>query len=277
MSTDAYMSSSRISSVGRIKTFPIEVTEQRILKFNRNKGFSLKLNGNPMNLIADCFKFRGIFIQTDLIENIEMNMIIGGQPIFNVPLKLLYLLNDRLDIPNYISFNHDLFFSDFIYTNLLKYHLIEVVFSNVPDEIKEIEVLFDTMLLESHCHTKKETRFKTVSEECGTIMQNILVYKNKANIKSIELNVTPPGSSTKHNVFKYDEKLVSIYGVKINDNVTCFSMNPLLPWDSHESNSGLHAYWCEVEDNVEGNPKIYYLSQNALRYSNGMCGTALST
>jgi hypothetical protein len=279
MATDDYISSFRISTVGKIKAFPIEVSEQRMLKFEKHTGFMYALNTIPNKAFwSDCFKIRGIFIPTHLVEDVVMVIEIGGNPQFTMPLKLLALLNNRTDIPNYISFNHDTFFNDFIYTNhLTQYHEIRIIFTNVPDDIKSIDVLFDTMLLETQPLMKREykktTRIKCVTDDKpGRILQNILVCENKANIKSVHFKVRILKGSEEHTVFNYNEHLVSIYGVEVNENVTCFSMNPLLPWTSHESNSGFHTPGCDVEVVVETNignekPKIYYLSANMLTYS----------
>jgi hypothetical protein len=263
------ITSYRISTVGKVKTFPINVYEQRIIKFSRENALRFQLR---IKDVGDCFKIRGFFIPHHLIDAKSSVLIeIGGQYISEIPLSLLVKLNTRTDIQDYIEFNYDIFFSEPIYLNLLQYHEVWLRFKNIHIAINEINVVFDATWLEESERkvNKKTTLMKQVEPKPCGIIQNILVCDKKSNIAGIEVKADT------HNVLNYDDIMVGIYGVDINDGVTCFNMNPLQDWKSHGPNGGFHEYAHNKTDFVikqkeERACDVYYLVTNQLNYGNGM-------
>lgn len=268
---DNMITSYRISTVGKVKTFPINVHEQRIIKFSRETAF--RFTPRIAN-VGDCFKIRGFFMPHHLIDDKASVLLkIGGQHISEIPLSLLMKLNTRTDVQDYVEFNYDVLFSEPIYLHMLQYHEVWLTFKNINLEINEIDVVFDaTWLDESERKVdKKTTLIKQVETiPCG-IIQNILVCDKKSNIAGIELQASILKDI--HKVLNYDEIMVGIYGVAINDGVTCFNMNPLQDWKSHVPNGGVHEYAHNKTDFVlkqkeERVCDVYYLVTNRLNYGN---------
>lgn len=277
---DNTITSYRISTVGKVKAYqPINVHEQRIVKFTRREHFRFVCSPRIATL-GDCFKIRGFFMPHHLIdEKATVTISIGGRPISEIPLKLLMRLNTRNDISdlNYIDFSYDVFFSDPIYLHLLQYHEVWLHFKNIHPEINEIDVVFDaTWLDESERKVDngiKSTLMKNICTHMCGIVQNVLICDKKSNISGIE--ITADILKDTHKVLDYDERLVGIYGVAINDGVTCFNMNPLVDWKSHVPTGGFHNYahvssHLTLKKKEERNADIYYLVTNSLYYENGM-------
>jgi hypothetical protein len=64
---DNIITSSRISTVGKVKAFPINVHEQRVIKFIRKENFRFECSPRFATL-GDCFKIRGFFMPHHLID-----------------------------------------------------------------------------------------------------------------------------------------------------------------------------------------------------------------
>jgi len=270
---DNMITSYRISTVGKVKTFPINVHEQRIIKFYRENAFRFVPRVGD---VGDCFKISGFFMPHHLIdETASVILEIGGQYISEITLSLLVKLNTRTDIQDYVEFNYDVFFSEPIYLHMSQYYEILLRFRNIDSEINEINVIFDaTWLDESERRVdKKTTLMKQVeTKPCG-IIQNILVCDKKSNIAGIEIKSSILKDT--HIVLNYDERMVGIYGVIINDGLTCFNMNPLQDWKSNVPNGGFHEYAHNKTDFVlkqkeERACDVYYLVTNQLNYGGGM-------
>jgi hypothetical protein len=225
--------------------------------------------------VGDCFKIRGFFMPHHLIdEKASVCFEIGGQHISEIPLSLLVKLNPMTDVRDYVDFNYDVFFSAPIYLHMLKYHKVWLTFKNIHPEINEIDVVFDaTWLDESERKVdKREVLMKQVEKKPCGIIQNILVCDKKSNITGVEIKASIKDT---HKVLNYDERMVGIYGVAINDGVTCFDMNPLQDWKSHVPNGGFHEYAHNKTDIVLKQKEdracdVYYLVTNQLNYGNGM-------
>lgn len=270
---DDLITSYRISTLGKLKTFPINVHEQRIIKFSRENAF--RFTPRIAN-VGDCFKIRGFFMPHHLIdEKASVCFEIGGQNISEIPLSLLVKLNPMTDVQDYVDFNYDVFFSAPIYLHMLKYQEVSLWFKNIGVLINEIDVVFDaTWLDESERKVdKQEVLMKQVEKKPCGIIQNILVCDKKSNIAGIEVNANIIDNN--HKVLNYDERMVGIYGVAVNDGATCFNMNPLQYWKSHVPNGGFHKYAHHKTEFVlkqkeERSCDVYYLVTNLLHYENGI-------
>ena len=279
MSDDNFLTNVRTSTVGKTKAFPTNVCEPRLIRFS--SAYSFK-KGLTLSDVGDCFKVRGFFIPTHLIKsNMTVQLKIGGNCINEIQIELLHLLNTKTDLENYIDFNYDLFFEDPIFVYLLQYHRVEIIFTNIPDEIKDIDVVFDAMWLDQSImkdgkrakhltHMKEPYKYKKV---CNGIIQNILISGAKSNLKRVEVGCDV--SKKQYKLLNYDERFISIYGNAVTDKMTCFNMNSTQQLSCHNPNWGFHAYTHEtvtidVEQKEPHEYEVYYLSTNTLCYENGM-------
>ncbi len=109
-------------------------------------------------------------------------------------------------------------------------------------------------------------------------IQNLIVCDKKENIKSVVYNCVSD-DLIPVSVIDYDERLVSIYGIKVNDAVTAFNMNPGKPWDCHypEGNFNVNKFNKErlVVERKERSDEVldvYFLATNHLHYEKGVAG-----
>jgi hypothetical protein len=279
MSGSNFLTSVRISTVGKTKQFPINVCEQRLIRFSSANSFK---NVLEIANVGDCFKIRGFFIPIHLIKsNMTVQLRIGEQRINKIPIELLHLLNTKTDLENYIDFNYDLFFEDPIFVYLTRYQKIDIIFTNIPDEIKDIDVVFDAMWLDqSIIKDDNSTRHITHMKEpykhkkgCNGIIQNILICDTKSNLKSVK--VCCDVLTEQYQLLNYDERFISIYGNAITDKMTCFNMNSTQSMSNHDPTWGFHAYshntvTIDVEQKEPREYEVYYLATNRINYESGI-------
>jgi hypothetical protein len=255
------------------------------------EGFVVILNTEDF---GDRVKMRGLFIDGD-IGNASAVIKIGGSIINKIPLRLIKALNKVNNIPNYMDFSFDAFFGDCIQLHLFnRLMLLEISFVDVPEEIKEIGVVFEGCWLNNNeLQRLKNTTFdyfikqpiawKLPNDKIANNLsiQNMLVCERKDNIKRVNYHCVYRDrvSDEQVSVFDYDERLCAVYGIKVNDNVTCFNMNPGKPWDCHYPEGNFNVCRFENEklvverkDGSDAPTDVYFLVTNVLHYENGMCG-----
>jgi hypothetical protein len=261
------------------------VYEQRIRTTN-----SLKFRMRSDD-VGDRCKIRGLFLPSDLEYSREAaaEIWIAGFKINSIPMRLMSALNDG-NIDGFLEFSFDKFFGDSIYLHLVdKMCICELRFVNMS---QEVDVLFECCWLNNKelarmKNMKFDHFFKQVMPHVlprefiqnNLTIQNLIVCENKDNIKSITYDCVCPADFIPVSVFDYDERLVSIYGVKVNDKVTVFNMNPGKPWDCHypEGNFNVNKFYNErlVVERRERNDEpldVYFLATNQLHYEKGLAG-----
>uniref|UniRef100_A0A6C0BUZ5 Uncharacterized protein n=1 Tax=viral metagenome TaxID=1070528 RepID=A0A6C0BUZ5_9ZZZZ len=254
------------------------VYEQRVFTTNNLK---LVLKSDD---VGYRFKIRGLFIPRELeySQDAAAEIWIDGFKVSSIPMRLISALNNAL---NYTDFSFDVFFCDSIYLHLIC--LCELRFVNMPKEITEVEVLFDGCWLSNKelmrmndsnfDHFFKQVMLPGKLVPNNLSIQNVLVCENKANIKSVTYDCYSKSDSSHVSVFDYDERLVDVYGVSVNDKITAFSMNPGKPWDCHYPEGNLNICQFENENLVIERKRddasqfdVYLLATNQLHYEKGM-------
>jgi hypothetical protein len=274
-----------------IRTDKLDRFGKHIPTIKEKEGFVVNLNTDNF---GDRVKVRGLFIDGD-VQNASVVFKIGGTIINKIPLRLIKALNKVNDIPNYMDFSFDVFFGDSIYVHLFhRLMLLDMTFVDVPDEIKEIGVVFEGCWL----NNKELARLNDITMDHfikqpiawslpndkivnHLSIQNILVCERKDNIKRVKYDClySDRVSDEQVNVFDYDERLSAVYGIKVNDNVTCFNMNPGKPWDCHYSEGNFNVskfikekLVVERKDGSDAPIDVFFLTTNQLHYEKGMCG-----
>jgi len=289
INSEASLAAKLLSSSVTNDKFVVEhhVYEQRIRTTNSHK---LRLKSDDL---GDRFRIRGLFLPNDVVfpRDAVAEILIGGFIINSIPMRLIQALNDS-KTASFMEFSFDKFFGDSIYLHLVeKLCISELRFVNMPQEA-EIEVLFECCWL----NNKELTRMKNTSfdhfykqviqhelptnfiENCLSV-QNLIVCDNKENIKSINYNCICPNDLTQVSVIDYDERMVSIYGIKVNDKVTVFNMNPGKPWECHYPEGNLNANKFDKErlvverkNHADETLDVYFLVTNQLHYEKGLAG-----
>lgn len=272
-------------------TFSVErrVYEQRV---RTTYGLKLRLKSDD---IGDRFTIRGLFVPRDVeySQDAAAEILIAGFKVNSIPMRLIAALNNVNDVPNYMDFSFEKFFCDSIYLHLVeRISTVELRFVNMPDEITDIEVLFDCCWLSNkELARMKGSKFDHFYKQVmpqrlpgklvpnNLSIQNVLVCDSKDNIKCVKYDCYSTSDSSPVSVFEYDERLSAIYGVKVNDNITAFSMNPGKPWDCHYPQGNLNINKFENErliierkKNNEDALDVYFLATNQLHYENGLAG-----
>lgn len=284
----------KLTNVGAINNIGIDhrVYEQRVRTTDNLK---LQLKSDD---VGDRVKIRGLFIPSDVkySKYAAIELWIAGFKINSIPMNLISLLNSS-KVPNYMDLSFDVFFSDSIYLHLAdKLCVCELRFVKMPSTVTSVEVLFDCCWLSNKelarmKGAKFEHFFKQVVSHTlldgeqyiqnNLTIQNMIVCDKKDNIKSVKYDCVAPDEQVRVSVFNYDERLVSIYGVEVNNKVTVFSMNPSKPWDCHypEGNFNANRFDRErlkINRKNEGDGyetfDVYFLATNQLSYQTGMCG-----
>lgn len=286
---EASLATKLLSSSATNDRFIVEhhVYEQRIRITN-----SLRLRLKSDDLGDRC-SIRGLFLQNDVVfpREAAAEIWIAGFRINSIPMRLIQALNDS-KTDGFMEFSFDKFFCDSIYLHLVeKLCICELRFVNMPQEA-EIEVLFECCWLNNkELARMKDTRFdhfykQIIQHQLPTnfiqnslSVQNLIVCDNKENIKSIAYNCICPNDLTPVSVLDYDERLVSIYGIKVNDKVTAFNMNPSKPWDCHYPEGNFNANKFDKErlvverkNNADEPLDVYFLVTNQLHYEKGLVG-----
>lgn len=289
INSEASLAAKLLSSSATNDRYGVEhhVYEQRVRTTTSHK---LRLKSDDL---GDRCRIRGLFLPTDMEFSREAvaEILIGGFRINSIPMRLIQALNDS-KTDGFMEFSFDKFFGDSIYLHLVeKLCICELRFVNMPQEA-EIDVLFECCWLNNkELARMKDTTFdhfyKQVMhhrlptnfiQNCLSV-QNLIVCDNKENIKSIAYSCICPNDLTQVSVFDYDEQLVSIYGVKINDKVTVFNMNPGKPWDCHypEGNFNTNKFdkerlVVERREHADETLDVYFLVTNQLHYEKGLVG-----
>lgn len=265
------------------------VYEQRV---RTTYGLKLRLTSDD---IGDRFTIRGLFVPRDVeySQDAAAEIWIAGFKVNSIPMRLIVALNNVNDVPNYMDFSFEKFFCDSIYLHLVeRISIVELRFVNMPSEITDIEVLFDCCWLSNkELARMKDSKFdhfykqvmpqrlpgKLVSNNLS--IQNVLVCDSKDNITRVKYDCYSTSDSSPVSVFDYDERLSAIYGVRVNDKITAFSMNPGKPWDCHYPEGNLHINHFDNErliierkKNNEEELDVYFLATNQLHYEKGMAG-----
>ena len=251
INSEASLAAKLLSSSGTNDKFGVEhhIYEQRIRTTN---GQNLRLKSDDL---GDRCRIRGLFLQNDIVfsRDAAAEILIGGFRINSIPMRLIQALNDS-KTDGFMEFSFDKFFGDSIYLHLVeKLCICELRFVNMPQEA-EIEVLFECCWL----NNKELARMKGATfdhfykqviqhqlptnfiQNCLSV-QNLIVCDNKENIKSVAYSCICPNDLTQVSVLDYDEKMVSIYGINVNDKATVFNMNPGKPWDCHYPEGNFNA------------------------------------
>ena len=290
-SLDAKLASS--SAINEIFHIEHHVYEQRVLTIkSTDNRITVRLKPDD---VGDNFKIRGLFLPSDAeySRTAAVELWMGGFIINKIPMRLIQALNRVNDVPDYMDFSYDTFFSDCIHLHLVAHIMIvELRFVDMPNEVSNnIEVLFDCCWL----NNKELARMKGViidnyfkhvmpcylpgkpSNNLG--IQTILVCERKDNIKSVKYDCQSNCGKTPVNVLHYNERGVGVYGIKITDRVTGFTTNPGKPWDVHYPEGNFNSSKFENEQLVverkknDGAPlDVYFLATNQLHYENGMAG-----
>lgn len=255
------------------------------------KGFYVNLDNDNF---GDRVKIRGLFIDGD-VGNASVVFKIGGSIINKIPLRLIEALNNVKDVANYMDFNFEVFFGDCIHLHVFNRVMkFEILFIDVPEEIREIGVVFEGCWL----NNKELARLKDIIMDNfikqpfawslpndnisnNLTIQNMLVCERKNNIKRVKYDCIYRDMVTTENVnvFDYDERMCAIYGIAVNDRVTCFNMNPGKPWDCHYPEGNFNVCKFEKEklvverkDGSDAPMDVYFLATNQLHYEKGLCG-----
>jgi hypothetical protein len=245
--------------------------------------------------VGDRTKIRGLFVSRDVeySHDAAAEIWIAGFKVNSIPMRLIVALNNVNDVPNYMDFSFETFFCDSIYLHLVeRISIVELRFVNMPNEITDVEVLFDCCWLSNKELVRmKDSKFDHFYKQVmpqrlpgklvpnNLSIQNILICDSKDNIKRVKYDCYSTNDSAHVSVFNYDERLSAIYGVGVNDKVTAFSMNPGKPWDCHypEGNLNISKFDNErlvVERKKNNNAPldVYFLATNQLHYEKGLAG-----
>jgi hypothetical protein len=289
INSEASLAAKLLSSSGTNDKFGVEhhVYEQRIRTTNGQK---LRLKSDDL---GDRCKIRGLFLPNDVVfsRDAVAEILIGGFEINSIPMRLIQALNDS-KTDGFMEFSFDKFFGDSIYLHLVeKLCICELRFVNMPQEA-EIEVLFECCWLNNKELVRmKGTTFDHFYKQVihhqlpmnfiqnNLSVQNLIVCDRKENIKSINYNCICPDDLSQVSVIDYDERMVSIYGIKVNDKVTVFNMNPGKPWDCLYPEGNFNANKFDKErlvverkNNANKPLDVYFLIINQLHYEKGMVG-----
>jgi hypothetical protein len=277
------------SSINDVFSVDHRVYEQRIRTTYDHK---LRLKSDD---VGDRTKIRGLFVSRDVeySHDAAAEIWIAGFKVNSIPMRLIVALNNVNDVPNYMDFSFETFFCDSIYLHLVeRISIVELRFVNMPNEITDVEVLFDCCWLSNkELARMKDSKFDHFYKQVmpqrlpgklvpnNLSIQNILICDSKDNIKRVKYDCYSTNDSAHVSVFNYDERLSAIYGVGVNDKVTAFSMNPGKPWDCHypEGNLNISKFdnerlVVERKKNNDAPLDVYFLATNQLHYEKGLAG-----
>lgn len=263
----------------------IKVQQKVMLDFNSGA------NKIPQN--SDGCKIKGFIVSFEnlsKLNELDFQIIIGGAIIFNIPFKLMSLLTfnteeHMIDTNTaFVNFDHNFYIGNEINLSMTKYQEtiiktnksidfnIKVILEYFFYEPRDINI---EHVIDSNIRQIQHFYSNNVRIDLGLAVQGVFIDKNLDDIHSLTMNM----NNTIGSIINYDNSLVKIYGKKINSRLTYISFNENKDYNSFDftMNKPTGQYENFVVSVNDGEfVNLYFVTNNILRYKNGLAATHLA-